>query len=117
MILLSFFVVVTRRRSRNVGTTQLFVGLTGALQLATFVYLQFIGSVQVLEMHYFSSLLWSSVNVMLAMTVAEVTRSFLVRGDAARADHADPSIDLPAPRGSRHGSSSLCRRFLCWRSR
>src|ERR1019366_1593849 len=89
-IVLSFCVVVTRRRSRNVGTTQLFVGLTGALQLATFVYLQFIGSVQALEMHYFSSLLWSSVNVMLAMTVAEVTRSFLARGDAARADHARP---------------------------
>jgi hypothetical protein len=90
VILLSFFVVVTRRRSRNIGPTQLFVGLTGALQLATFVYMQFIGSVQALEMHYFSSLLWSSVNVMLAMTVAEVTRSFLVRGDAAHADHARP---------------------------
>ena len=89
-ILLSYFVVVTRRRSRNIGTTQLFIGLTGALQLAAFVFLQFIGSVQVLEMYYFSSLLWSSVNIMLAMTVAEVTRSFLVRGVAERADHARP---------------------------
>ena len=96
-IVISFFVVVTRRRWRDVGTTQLFVGLTGALQLATFVYLQFIGSVQALEMHYFSSLLWSSVSVMLAMTVAEVTRSFLTRDDAARSDRDPPDARSAGP--------------------
>jgi hypothetical protein len=60
----------------------LFVGLTGALQLAVLVYLQFLGSFQALEMHYFSSLLWSSVNIMLAIIVAEVTQPFLRRGIA-----------------------------------
>ena len=96
-IVLSFFVVVTRRRSRDVGTTHLFIGLTGAVQLATFLYLQFIGSVQVLEMHFFSSLLWSSVNVMLAMTVAELTKSFLARGDAACSDRAPPEPRSAGP--------------------
>ncbi len=74
-ILASFVVVACW--GRNIGTTQLFVGLTGALQLAAFALLQFVGSFQSLEMHYFSSVLWSSVNVMLAMTVAEMTRPFL----------------------------------------
>lgn len=72
-ILVSYFVLIARRW-RNVSTTQLFVGLTGALQLATFAFLQFLGSFQALEMHYFSSTLWSSVNIMLAMTVAELAR-------------------------------------------
>ena len=117
-IVLSFFVVVTRRRSRDVGTTQLFIGLTGALQLATFLYLQFIGSVQALEMHYFSSLLWSSVNVMLAMTVAEVTQ--VVSGPRRRGVLGSRPARASVRRArSVHadGSSSLCRRCLCWRSR
>jgi Dolichyl-phosphate-mannose-protein mannosyltransferase len=79
-IVLSYFVVVARRRWGNIGTAQLFVGLTGALQLATLVYLQFFGSFQALEMHFFSSVLWSSVAIMLAIIVAEVTQPFLRRG-------------------------------------
>ncbi len=81
-IVISYFVVVARRRWQDIGTAQLFVGLTGALQLAVLVYLQFLGSFQALEMHYFSSLLWSSVNIMLAIIVAEVTQPFLRRGIA-----------------------------------
>ena len=80
-IVAAYFVVFVRRR-RTVGASQLFVGLTGALQLATFVLLQFVGSLQTLEMHYFSSMLWSSVNIMLAMTVVEVAHPFLGRGVA-----------------------------------
>jgi hypothetical protein len=71
------FVVVFARRWRAIGTTQLFVGLTGALQVATFAWLQFGGHLQTLEMHYFSSTLWSSINVMLALVVAEMTSSIL----------------------------------------
>jgi len=79
-IVLSYFVVVGRRRWGDIGTAQLFVGLTGALQLATLVYLQFFGTFQALEMHFFSSLLWSSVNIMLTVIVAEVTQPVLRRG-------------------------------------
>jgi len=82
-IVLSYFAVVLRRRWGDIGTAQLFVGLTGALQVATLVYLQFLGSFQALEMHFFSSVLWSSVNVMVAIIVAEATQPFLRRGIAA----------------------------------
>lgn len=80
--ILAAFVVVFARRWRNIGTSQLFVGLAGALQLAAFVFLQFFNHVEALEMHFFSSTLWSSVNIMLAMTLAEVTRPIVERGDA-----------------------------------
>ena len=44
----------------------------------------------------------------------------IVPGARRRGAHGStphPSIDLPDSRGSRHGSSSLCRRSSCWRSR
>jgi hypothetical protein len=69
------FAVVFARKWRAIGTARLFVGLTGAAQVATFAFLQFGGSLQALEMHYFSSTLWSSINVMLVFIVAELTRS------------------------------------------
>jgi hypothetical protein len=69
------YIVVFARRWRDLGTTRLFIGLVGVLQLAVFAYLQFEGSLQTLEMHFFSSLLWSSTSVMLAMIVAEVASS------------------------------------------
>lgn len=84
------YVVVVARRWANIGTTQLFIGLTGALQLAAFVLLQFFGTVQVLEMFYFSSVLWSSLTIMLAMIVAEVTRPILGLGAAERSHDSAP---------------------------
>jgi hypothetical protein len=73
------FIVVFARRWTSIGTTQLFIGLTGALQLAAFAYLQFLSSFQALEMHFFSSTLWSSVTVLLAITVAEVAQPIVER--------------------------------------
>ena len=78
------YIVVFARRWRNIGTTQFFVGLSGGLQLAVFAFLQFFGGAQALEMHYFSSTLWSSVNIMVAMTVAELTRPILGLGETER---------------------------------
>ena len=60
------------RRRRRITTPQLFVVVTGGLQLAVFAYLQFFGSVQTLEMHFLSSPLWSSTNLMLALLLAEL---------------------------------------------
>ena len=79
------FIVVFARRWRDVDTAVLFIGLTGALQLATFAYLQFAGNVQTLEMHYFSSTLWSSINIMFALTLVEVTRRIPLLGPGAAA--------------------------------
>jgi hypothetical protein len=70
-IVLAFVFVFARRRQSMVDA-QLLVGLAGGLQLALLVVLQFVGNVEALEQHYFSSTLWSSVNVMLAIIVAEV---------------------------------------------
>ena len=88
-IALSYVLIVAGRRPK-VGTAQLFIGLTGALQLAAFMFLQFLSSFQALEMYYFSSVLWSSVNIMLAVSVAEVTRPFLSRGVAEDSDDSAP---------------------------
>ncbi|MEA2147543.1 MAG: hypothetical protein QOG59_3130, partial [Solirubrobacteraceae bacterium] len=69
------YIVVFARRWRELGAARLFIGLAGVLELAVFAYLQFEGTLQTLEMHYFSSLLWSSTTVMLATIVAEVASS------------------------------------------
>ena len=67
------YLFVFARRWRSIGTSQLFIGLTGALSLAVFAYLQFLGSLQTLEMHYFSSTLWASITILEAVLVAELT--------------------------------------------
>ncbi len=90
-------VAVLVRRRPSFGAAQLFIGLTGALQLATFAYLQFFGSFQALEMPFFSSTLWSSVSVMLAITLVEVARPIIGRGVAKRSigswiTHAVPAL-------------------------
>lgn len=74
------FVAVFARRWRKIGITPLFVGVAGLLQVAVCFYLQFLGSLQILEMHYFSSTLWGAVNVMLAFAVAEVARPIVGMG-------------------------------------
>jgi hypothetical protein len=73
------FVVVFARTRRTIAPAKLFLGLAGCLQLALFVYLQFFSSLQALEMHYFSSMLWSSVNLLLVVVLAEVARPALGR--------------------------------------
>jgi hypothetical protein len=60
------------RRLGSIPTPQLLVSVTCAFQIVIFAILQFIGSTQVLEVHYFSSLLWASVLITLAITIAEL---------------------------------------------
>lgn len=78
--------MVFARRLRNLGTPQLFVGLAGTLQLAALVYLQFFGNFEALEFYFYSSTLWSSVNIMLALIVAEFAWSLFSVGVAERRD-------------------------------
>ncbi|MGO9901175.1 MAG: hypothetical protein ACLP0J_16115 [Solirubrobacteraceae bacterium] len=74
------FIVVFAKRLRGLQTSVLFIGVTGALQLIVFAYLQFLGSLQTLEQHYFSSTLWSSVNVLLALVVVEMASPIVAFG-------------------------------------
>ena len=73
VVVLVFFATFARRL-RLAPPVLLFVGVTGALEVLVFFYLQFFGSLQTLEQHYFSSTLWSSVSVMLALAVCEMAR-------------------------------------------
>jgi hypothetical protein len=68
------YIAVFVGRCRGIGTSQLFIGLTGAVSLGVFAFLQFVGSVETLEIHYFSTTLWSSVTILLAVIVAELTQ-------------------------------------------
>lgn len=65
------------RHVRAIPTPQLIVGAACTAQLAACALLQFAGSVQVLEEHYFSSLLWAAVSLLLAITLVELGRPIL----------------------------------------
>jgi Dolichyl-phosphate-mannose-protein mannosyltransferase len=69
---LAAYVVAVARRGRAVPTPVLLVGIVTAAQLAVYTVLQFAGSVQILEQHYFSSSLWGAVCVVFAVTIAEL---------------------------------------------
>jgi Dolichyl-phosphate-mannose-protein mannosyltransferase len=68
------FAVAVARRGRAVATPVLMVGVMFAVQLVVYVALQFFGTVQTLEEHYFSSTLWAAVCLAFAITVAELAR-------------------------------------------
>lgn len=71
---LGAFAVAVARRGRAVSTPVLLVGVVAAVQLVVYVWLQFVGTVQILEEHYFSSTLWAGVCLVFAITVAELAR-------------------------------------------
>jgi len=68
----AFAVAVIRRDA--VRTPVLMVGVMAATQVAAYALLQFTGSVQALELHYFSSTLWAGVCLAFAVTLAELAR-------------------------------------------
>jgi hypothetical protein len=67
-------------RLRKVPTPQLVIGLTCAAQLVLCTYLQIFGGLQILEVHFFSSLLWASVSLALAIALVELGRPLLAHG-------------------------------------
>jgi len=68
------FAVAVARRGRAVATPVLMIGAMFAVQLVVYAALQFFGTVQTLEEHYFSSTLWAVVCLAFAITVAELAR-------------------------------------------
>jgi hypothetical protein len=66
------FAVVVIRRGHTVRTPVLMVGVMAATPLAAYALLQFAGSVQTLEQHYFSSTLWAGVCLAFAVTLGEL---------------------------------------------
>jgi hypothetical protein len=60
------------RRLGAIPTPQLLISVACGFQIVIYSILQFIGSTQVLEVHYFSSLLWAPVLLTLAITIAEL---------------------------------------------
>ena len=68
------FAIAVARRGRAVPTPVVLVGVMAGVQVAAFVWLQFFGTVQLLEEHYFSSPLWGAVCLVLAVTIAELAR-------------------------------------------
>ena len=74
---LGAWLVTFGRRWRQIRTPQLFIGVACAAQLVVFVYEQFFGHLQALEIHYFSSTLWAVVCVTLSVVLAEVALPLL----------------------------------------
>jgi hypothetical protein len=88
--------IASSRRLKDVPTPQLIVGLACAAQLLICVLLQFVGSVQILEEHYFSSLLWSGLSLLLAITLVELSRPLM---DHSRFTWLLPALLVAVPLG------------------
>jgi hypothetical protein len=68
------FAVAVIRRGHALRTPVLMVGLMATIQVAAYALLQFAGTVQTLEQHYFSSTLWAGVCLAFAVTLGELAR-------------------------------------------
>src|SRR5579862_4590724 len=71
---LAAFAAVAARRWRRLPTPVLVVAAVAAAQFAGYTWLQFFGTLETLEEHYFSSTLWAGVCLLLAVTIAELAR-------------------------------------------
>jgi hypothetical protein len=71
---LGAFTAVVARRGRRVPAPTLMIGVIAAVQLAVYAAFQFLGTVQALEEHYFSSTLWPAFLLLLAVVIAELSR-------------------------------------------
>jgi hypothetical protein len=84
------------RSGRTVPTPVLMVGVIAAVQLVVLAWLQFFGTIQALEQHYFSSTLWAGTCLAFAMTIAELARPLAGRPVAR---WIPPAVLLAIPLG------------------
>jgi Dolichyl-phosphate-mannose-protein mannosyltransferase len=108
---LAAFVVAVSRRGRAVPTPVVVTGVVAVAQLAVYAGLQFAGSVQSLEQHYFSSTLWAGVCLAFAVTVAELARPLWGRPVARWLPAA---VLLAVPLGYEAGPRLLPHGWLPW---
>jgi hypothetical protein len=73
------WLVTFARSHRSVPSATLVLGGAAIAQLAAAAYAQFIGRVEILENHYFSSGLWATSTLALVLVVAELTSTFTRR--------------------------------------
>jgi hypothetical protein len=71
---LGAFTAVVARRGSRIPTPSLMIGGIATVQLAVYAGLQFLGTVQTLEEHYFSSTLWPAFLLLFAIVIAELSR-------------------------------------------
>ncbi len=71
------WLVAFGRQLKAIPTPQLIVGAACAAQLVVCALLQFVGKVQILEVHYFFSLLWGGVSLALATALVQLSRPIL----------------------------------------
>jgi hypothetical protein len=87
-------VVTFTRRLKDIATSELVVGLSCAVGIAAFVYLQFFNHAEVLEDYYYSSSLWPAICLTLAITISALTKPLLERLDTA---WLPPALVLAVP--------------------
>jgi hypothetical protein len=76
-VVAAYIATFARRRWRDLSQlpmSVLLVGVVSAVDVLVFWFMQFFGNLQTLEMHLFSSTLWSAICIALAMTIAELAR-------------------------------------------
>jgi hypothetical protein len=79
-VVAAYVITFARRKPRDLlqlPMPVLLVGVVAALDVTVFWIMQFFGSLQTLEIHLFSSTLWSATCVALAMTISELARPLL----------------------------------------
>ncbi len=69
------FVVAFARRLKHVPVAQAFLGVALVGQLALAAYLQFFGGIEILEVHFWSSILWAGTCLTAAVVLVELSRS------------------------------------------
>jgi hypothetical protein len=91
---LGAFAVTVAGRYRALPTPVLLVAVIAAVQFVAYVLVQFFGTIETLEQHYFSSTLWPGILLVFAITIAELARPL---ADRPLARWLPPAVLLAVP--------------------